>query len=297
MEKVLITGSLGFIGFSLCQELLERGYEVIGIDALVASNNQLYDEKLNWIGRNSSFRLIDTSIEKTDFNQFKDEVDVIYHFADIKHNVPLENHESSIEQLKKILSVCNEKVKIIYLSTSSIYGVNEGFIKETKSTNPKTNYAKLKKEIEGFISDESKRKGFSFVTFRLPTIYGPWQRPDMVYHQLMKAQLQQEQIDVDNDLETEDVLYIKDILAPLILAGENDLIKNETYHLATKKSGEWFRGKNLLIGKCETIEEGKLNLSNQKAIDDLHFEVHTSLESGLELQKAHIKRYMQHYES
>ena len=41
-KKVLITGAAGFIGFHSSQQLIEDGYEVIGIDNL----NNYYDVKL-----------------------------------------------------------------------------------------------------------------------------------------------------------------------------------------------------------------------------------------------------------
>ena len=41
-EKILVTGSAGFIGFHLSKSLLEDGYEVLGIDNL----NDYYDPKL-----------------------------------------------------------------------------------------------------------------------------------------------------------------------------------------------------------------------------------------------------------
>jgi UDP-glucuronate 4-epimerase len=39
MKKILVTGSAGFIGFHLCQRLLQRGDKVVGIDNL----NDYYD--------------------------------------------------------------------------------------------------------------------------------------------------------------------------------------------------------------------------------------------------------------
>ena len=40
--KILITGTAGFIGFHLCQRLLERGDQVIGLDNI----NDYYDVSL-----------------------------------------------------------------------------------------------------------------------------------------------------------------------------------------------------------------------------------------------------------
>ena len=42
INKVIVTGSAGFIGFSLCKKLLERGDNIIGID----NHNDYYDPKL-----------------------------------------------------------------------------------------------------------------------------------------------------------------------------------------------------------------------------------------------------------
>ena len=32
MERILVTGSSGFIGMHLCKNLLESGYKVLGVD-------------------------------------------------------------------------------------------------------------------------------------------------------------------------------------------------------------------------------------------------------------------------
>ena len=41
-NKILVTGSVGFIGSSLCIKLLERGNNIIGID----NHNDYYDPKI-----------------------------------------------------------------------------------------------------------------------------------------------------------------------------------------------------------------------------------------------------------
>ena len=45
MNKVLVTGAAGFIGYHCCLKLLSEGFEVIGIDNL----NKYYDEELKKI--------------------------------------------------------------------------------------------------------------------------------------------------------------------------------------------------------------------------------------------------------
>ena len=41
-EKILVTGSAGFIGFHVCKQLLNKGFFVIGLDNL----NNYYDVRL-----------------------------------------------------------------------------------------------------------------------------------------------------------------------------------------------------------------------------------------------------------
>ena len=42
MQKVLVTGTAGFIGFHLAKQLLEQGNEVLGIDSIT----DYYDVRL-----------------------------------------------------------------------------------------------------------------------------------------------------------------------------------------------------------------------------------------------------------
>ena len=58
MERILVTGSAGFIGMHLCKSLLEDGYIVYGIDNM----NDYYDvslkeERLNYYQNYDNFTL------------------------------------------------------------------------------------------------------------------------------------------------------------------------------------------------------------------------------------------------
>ena len=44
MAKILVTGSAGFIGFSLAKKLIEKGNEVVGLDNI----NDYYDVNLKY---------------------------------------------------------------------------------------------------------------------------------------------------------------------------------------------------------------------------------------------------------
>ncbi|UTW69068.1 NAD(P)-dependent oxidoreductase [Anaerobacillus sp. HL2] len=85
-----------------------------------------------------------------------------------------------------------------------------------------------------------------YVIFSIPTIYGPWQRVDMIYTQLFLNEMMKISKEVDDDQVKEDVLYIDDILDTLIEAGNKRDCKNEIFNLSTGKINEWYRGRSLI---------------------------------------------------
>ncbi|WP_272657972.1 MULTISPECIES: NAD-dependent epimerase/dehydratase family protein, partial [unclassified Providencia] len=61
--KYLVTGSAGFIGFRLCQRLLDSGHEVVGIDNMNAYYDQgLKQSRLHILEHYPHFRFIPLDI-------------------------------------------------------------------------------------------------------------------------------------------------------------------------------------------------------------------------------------------
>lgn len=304
MKKVVVTGALGFIGFSLCQRLLERGLEVIGIDGIVDDRLQdLYDEKLLWLGRNSSFHFINKKIEELDLNTIFKDVDVVYHLAaatSTKRNwgVLRSTIEDNVGVTGKIISACTNKIKIIYTSSTQVYGVRTGEITEKTPLNPITPYSLTKMAAEALIKTQGKKLEVPYCIFRLPTIYGPWQRIDMTYSQLIMKEFDPFAKVIDSDRVKEDVLYIDDILDTLVEAGIKEGCNNEVFNIATGKTNEWFRGKAILCNDFSIIpndERLQVSISNEKVASRLGFKAATPLEQGITAQRDHMKKYKHLY--
>lgn len=304
MEKVIVTGALGFIGFSLCQRLLEEGIEVIGIDGMVdKSLKSFYDEKLLWIGRNAQFTFIDQRIEDMNIKKIMKDVDVIYHLAaTTSRNRQWQDLRTTIEDnvgvTDKVINACNKKTKLIFTSSTQVYGERTGLITEKTPLNPTTPYSLTKMAAESLIKTKCQERKVPYVIFRLPTIYGPWQRVDMTYSRLIVNQLTGLENEVDLDRATEDVLYVNDILDTLFSAGRTKDCQNTIYNLATGKSNEWFRGRKLINEKLvsEPIDERlEVMISFDKAQNELDFQVTTKIEDGIQCQKDHIKKYWNLY--
>ncbi|MBL6693328.1 MAG: UDP-glucose 4-epimerase GalE [SAR86 cluster bacterium] len=131
MNKVLVLGSAGYIGGSVCSRLLEGGNKVTGIDSLVNSkiDNTLYLEKKY----PNNFRFIKADlvreIEKIILETKNEKFDVIIHFAALKS---VEESQSNPELYWKnnvistlnVLDLMSKKGirKIIYSSSATVYG-------------------------------------------------------------------------------------------------------------------------------------------------------------------------------
>ncbi len=304
MKKVIVTGALGFIGFSLCQRLLNYGYEVIGIDGMVDKRLQeFHEEKLLWIGRNSSFHFIGKKIEELDLTTLFQDIDVVYHLAavtsrDRNWGVLQEIIEENVSVTKKILSTGDSKIKLIFTSSTQVYGIRTGIITEKTPLNPITPYSLTKMVAESLIKSEHKASGIPYVIFRLPTIYGPWQRVDMTYSKLIINQLKGTDNAVDHDRVTEDILYIDDILDTLIEAGKKADCKNEIFNLGSGKPNEWFRGQAIITNDVRCLPNDKrlqVSINNEKVATNLGFKVLTTLENGISTQKEHFVKYKHLY--
>src|SRR5207245_9864609 len=120
-ERVVITGAAGFIGSHLAQTLLDRGYEVIGIDNLLTGDTANIAHLAN---RNFSFIKHDV----TNYIYNDGPVHFVLHWASPAS--PIDYLELPIPTLKvgalgthKALGLAKEKhATFVLASTSEVYG-------------------------------------------------------------------------------------------------------------------------------------------------------------------------------
>ena len=225
MNKVLVTGAAGFIGFSICNKLLEFGIDVCGLDNL----NNYYDPRLKSARLEilkkkgmpfSKIDLADTEQVKKVFNSYKP-THVINLAAQAGVRYSLENPHayinSNIIGFLNILENCknNSVEHLIYASSSSVYGLNKTFpFSETNNVDhPVSLYAASKKSNEAIAHSYSHIFKLPCTGLRFFTVYGPWGRPDMALYIFTKKILAGEPIDVFGfGKMRRDFTYIDDIV-------------------------------------------------------------------------------------
>ena len=211
MQKIFITGTAGFIGFHLAQNLLDRGHDVIGFDGIT----DYYDVSLKQrrhqiLKENPRFTAIEGRLEDFDlleqvFNQHKP--DVIVHLAaqaGVRYSIdhPRSYVDSNLIGSFNIMEMAKQfqVAHLLMASTSSVYGANTDMpFDENQTTKHQMSfYAATKKANEAMAHSYAHIHGIPTTMFRFFTVYGPWGRPDMALFKFTRAMLAGEPIDVYN---------------------------------------------------------------------------------------------------
>lgn len=223
MNRVLITGGAGFIGSHLTQTFVEKGYEVVVLDNLLRGN-KIPKETLKKI----KF-IKGTVTDKETVYRAAEGCDYIYHLAailgvDIVADNPTETMEVEVMGMKNIGDAAMvNKAKIIYASTSGIYGHNaiEQSVTEDIMVDPRTSYAMAKRYNELYLAALHEEKGLDCVALRYFNVYGPRQDTRMVTPLFIEQALAGKPITVFGTGEqTRDFTHINDTVKSTILAGE-----------------------------------------------------------------------------
>ena len=226
MNKVLITGGAGFIGYFLSQKLLSSGLEVVGIDNL----NDYYDpglkqSRLDQLRAESKYSFVKLDLadrmgmERLFVEQRFDAVVNLAAQAGVRYSLtnPHAYADSNLLGFVNVLEGCRHtKVKhLVFASSSSVYGGNTTmpFSVHDNVDHPVSLYAATKKANELMAHAYSHLYGLKTTGLRFFTVYGPWGRPDMAYFLFTKAILAGEPINIFNKGEMKrDFTYIDDIV-------------------------------------------------------------------------------------
>jgi UDP-glucuronate 4-epimerase len=244
-NKILVTGSAGFIGMHLVIRLIKEGFFVVGLDNL----NNYYDRSLKFSRleecgiiqdklkddilidseKFSNYKFIKSdllSIEKVHclFEEFQ--FDAVIHLAaqaGVRYSIenPKTYIENNITGFFNIIDTSRKfNVKnFLYASSSSVYGnsLEVPFNEKLQVDQPISLYAATKKSNELIAHVYSNIYNLKTTGLRFFTVYGPWGRPDMAYFSFTNKIFNDQQIDVFNNGElSRDFTYIDDIINGIV---------------------------------------------------------------------------------
>ncbi|MGR3291572.1 MAG: NAD-dependent epimerase/dehydratase family protein [Paracoccaceae bacterium] len=226
MPTALVTGSAGFIGFHLCQRLLNEGWDVTGFDALTDYYDVVLKERRHeMLAENPDFstviaRLEDPGRLEAVFQKIAPDV-VIHLAAQAGVRYSIENPEAYVNSnligtFRLLEAARTTPVKHLLLaSTSSVYGANTDmpYGETDKCDSQMSFYAATKKANEAMAHSYAHLYDIPTTMFRFFTVYGPWGRPDMAHFIFTRAILNDEPIDIYNQGNMRrDFTYIDDLV-------------------------------------------------------------------------------------
>ena len=184
--KILVTGSEGYLGSLLAPELINRGFEVVGLDTGFYKEAALFHR-----GQTTPLTL-DCDLRRLDAKQLAG-IDAIVHMAELSNDpigqiapeITYEiNHRGSLH-LAETARRAGVK-RFVYMSSCSVYGVSEAeLVDEESPVNPQTIYAICKTLVERDVRKMAD-DNFSPTFLRNATAYGasPRMRFDIVLNNL-----------------------------------------------------------------------------------------------------------------
>ncbi|MFT4892241.1 MAG: UDP-glucose 4-epimerase [Candidatus Nanohaloarchaea archaeon] len=237
MEKALVTGGAGFIGSNIVHELVDQGVDVVVLDSL-------------YLGSTDNLEEIEDEIEfvhgsVTDREKVEEAIkgcDTVFHQA-ARSSSPM-HKEDAVEGavvniggfINTIEAARDEGVeKVVYASTSSMYGSVEPPHWEDKEQHPTNLYTASKMARELYAKVYSQMTDIHFTGLRYFSVYGPREKAKGDYAnvitQFMWKMMNDERPVIWGDgTQSRDFVYVKDVARANIKAAERRKETNGEYY-------------------------------------------------------------------
>jgi UDP-glucuronate 4-epimerase len=228
--KILVTGSAGFIGSALCNQLGILGHKLVLVDNFSDFYDvSLKEERVKSLLYPLGLEVIDLDISsksKLDNLVKIYKPDIVVNLA-AQAGVRLdmqENHkyiDSNILGFNNVLVSCLEhKVPyFLYASSSSVYGDSSAvpYTETETHLRPNSFYGVTKLSNELTVNTLVKNTSTRARGLRFFTVYGPWGRPDMVYFRMISNVISGSELQIYGDgTIARDFTFIDDVVNSII---------------------------------------------------------------------------------
>ena len=184
--KILITGAAGFIGSNLCEFMLHKGYDVVGLDNLATG----YKHNLNEFKSDPNFSFIEADIRDYESCiKATQGVDYVLHQAALGSvprslRDPITSNDVNVTGFLNMLEASkqNNVKRFVYAASSSTYGDSVQLPKvEENIGKPLSPYAITKYVNELYADIYSKAYGLETIGLRYFNVFGKRQDPHGAY--------------------------------------------------------------------------------------------------------------------
>jgi GDP-4-dehydro-6-deoxy-D-mannose reductase len=270
MTRALVTGITGFIGSHLAEKLLQKGYDVMGLERPCASRDlrpirHLLDDLTILTCDLTSYASVANAVRSAD-------PQIIFHLgalSPVRYSFehPFQYQETNligtINIAHSLLEMPDAKSRrLIAASTAEVYGIQERKpFKETLPLNPTSPYAVSKAAMDMYLRMASSAYSLNCTVLRPANSYGRKFETGFIVEYLITTMLRAARTYVGAPDSIRDYIHVDDHVNAYILAAEKQTASGEVYNAG---SGRGISNKDLalLIAKIVGHDEGKITFGS-----------------------------------
>jgi nucleoside-diphosphate-sugar epimerase len=283
MSKVLIVGGAGYVGGWLTDEALKAGHDVRVLDNLTYEDSFLKNVDFAF-GNVLEFETVKPHLKWAD--------SVVWLSALVGDPAcainPKLTRETNVEAVRQLTQ--NFDGRIIFPSTCSVYGAQDGILDEKSPTGPLSLYAESKLEAEQILLSSKATP----LIFRLGTLFGLSDsfarlRVDLVLNVLTIRAILEGTMSVFGGQQFRPLLHVRDVATaaiPHLFDSKTGIYNLHTENVTVLELAERIQGivKEAKIEQTEISFQDARNyrVNSDKARSELHFNPRWSIEDGIQ---------------
>ena len=277
--NILVVGGAGYVGGGIVDKL-SKDHEVTVYDSLIYETS--YRKKVNFI--------LGDIRDSSKLNSILSDFDVVVWLAALVGDGacainPELTDEINTESVKNLVQ--NFDKRIVFLSTCSVYGAQDGILTESSDTNPLSEYASSKLKAEEHLKDSNA------LIFRLGTLFGISDefsrvRLDLVVNILTAKALIDKKISVFGGDQWRPLLHVNDVSNAINHCLNTDVtgiynLHHKNYKIIdiAKEIEKKVKDVEVEVTPMSFEDARNYQVSSQKLLDETGFEASIELINGV----------------